>query len=56
MRLVDRTTGKSVARGTAQRSTLRLGVLTGTTLKGKYLLERTAKKASGNLRATVTIG
>jgi Htaa len=56
VRLVDRSTGKTVARGTAERKTLRLGVLTGTTLKGKYLLERTAKKASGNLRATVTIG
>jgi hypothetical protein len=56
VRLVDRSTRKTVASGTAEGKTLRLGVLTGTKLKGKYLLERTAKKASGKLRATVTIG
>jgi hypothetical protein len=56
VRLVDRASGKTVARGTAQRRTLRLGVLSGTTLKGAYLLKRTAKKASGNRQATVTIG
>jgi len=55
VRLIDRTTGKTVARGTVQRRTLRLGVLTGTTLKGTYLLKRTAKKASGRLQATITI-
>ncbi|WP_028062866.1 HtaA domain-containing protein [Solirubrobacter soli] len=56
VRLVDRATGKTVASGTAERRTLRLGVLSGTTLKGTYLLKRTAKKATGNLQATVTIG
>jgi len=56
VRLVDRATGKTVATGTAQRRTLRLGVLSGTTLKGTYLLKRTAKKATGNRQATVTIG
>ena len=56
VRLVDRASGKTVARGTAERKTLRLGVLSGTTLRGSYLLKRTAKKASGNLQATVTIG
>ena len=56
VRLVDRATGKTVGRGTAERKTLRLSVLTGTTLKGTYLLKRTAKKASGNRQARVTIG
>jgi hypothetical protein len=56
VRLIDRATGKTIAQGTAERKTLRLGVLTGTTLKGTYLLKRTAKHASGNLQARVTIG
>jgi Htaa len=51
VRLIDRATGKTVARGTAERRTLRLGVLSGTTLKGTYLLKRTAKRASGNRQA-----
>ncbi len=55
VRLIDRKTGKSIARGTVQQRTLRLGVLSGTTLKGTYLLKRTAKKASGKRQATVTI-
>jgi hypothetical protein len=56
VRLIDRATGKSIARGTVEQRTLRLGVLSGTTIKGTYLLKRTAKKASGKLQATVTIG
>ena len=55
MRLIDRKTGKAIARGTVQQRTLRLGVLAGTKLKGTYTLKRTAKKASGKLQATVTI-
>jgi hypothetical protein len=55
VRLVDRKTGKSVARGTVQQRTLRLGVASGAKLKGTYLLKRTATKASGKLQATITI-
>jgi hypothetical protein len=55
VRLIDRTTRKTVARGTVERRTLRLGVLTGTKLKGSYLLRRTATKASGKRSARITI-
>ena len=56
MRLLDRKTGKMVARGTVQRRTLRLSVLAGTKLaKGSYTLRRTVAKASGKRQATVTI-
>ena len=52
MRLIDRATGKTIARGTVERRTLRLGVLAGTKLKkGTYLLKRTAKNASGRKQA-----
>jgi hypothetical protein len=56
VRLIDRATGKTVARGTVERRTLRLGVLAGTKLKkGTYLLKRTAMKASGKKQAVITI-
>ena len=56
VRLIDRATGKTIARGTVERRTLRLGVLVGTKLKkGTYLLKRTAKNASGRKQATVTL-
>jgi hypothetical protein len=55
VRLIDRKTRKTVARGTVERRTLRLGVLTGTKLKGSYLLRRTATKASGKREARITI-
>ncbi len=56
VRLIDRATGQTIARGTVQRRTLRLGVLAGTKLKkGTYLLKRTAKNASGRKQAVVRI-
>ena len=45
----------SVATGTVEQRTLRLGVLSGTTLKGTYTLKRTAKQAKGKLSATISI-
>lgn len=56
VRLIDRATGTTIARGTVERRTLRLGVLAGTKLKkGTYLLKRTAKNASGRKQAVVTL-
>lgn len=55
VRLIDRKTKKSIALGTVEGRTLRLSVLSGTTLKGSYTLKRTAKKASGKLQTTITI-
>ena len=50
VRLIDRGPARSIARGTVERRTLRLGVLAATKLKGSYLLKRTAKNASGRSR------
>ncbi len=55
VKLLDRKTGKTLATGTVQRRVLRLGVLSGTRLKGGYTLKRTASKASGKRQATITI-
>lgn len=55
VRLIDRKTKKTVARGTVERRTLRLSVPAGTSLKGTFTLQRTAKKASGKRTATITI-
>ena len=42
-------------KGTVEKKTLRLSVLSGTTLKGSYTLKRTARQASGKLQATVSL-
>ncbi|MDA0172829.1 hypothetical protein OJ998_27250 [Solirubrobacter taibaiensis] len=55
VRLIDRATKKVIARGTVEKKTLRLSVPSGTTLKGTYTLQRTAKKASGKLQTTISI-
>jgi hypothetical protein len=55
VRLIDRKTKKSLATGTVQGRTLRLSVLSGTSLKGTYTLKRTAKKAKGKLQTTITV-
>lgn len=55
VRLLDRKTGRVVATGTVQRRTLRLSHLSGTRLKGPYVLRRTATKASGRRQAAIAI-
>ena len=55
MRLIDRATKRTIARGTVEKKTLRLSVPAGTKLKGTYTLKRTAKKASGKLQTTIEI-
>ena len=55
VRLIDRATKKTIARGTVEKKTLRLSVPAGTKLKGTYTLQRVAKKASGKRTATITI-
>ena len=55
VRLIDRATKKTIARGTVEKKTLRLSVPADTKLKGTYTLKRTAKEASGKLQTTVKI-